>query len=209
MAFVTANRPNLFKLLNEHKSDEVISQMRSMFKLVTLLSCMFIFFAADAGKILSLKKEFDVALHLLPVLVLAYVFSDIAEIYNFFLYYAKKVKLFYISFMSTAVVNFTLNLLLIPVYGYEVAAYTTLLSFFVLFVATYTVCKFYTNLTIPRWTVFADYLLIIAAAIGIGWLLGVLLSDIWIVIAVKVLIYGFIVLYVYYDKLKKLLMLLK
>jgi O-antigen/teichoic acid export membrane protein len=209
MAFVTANRPNLFKLLNEHKSDEVISQMRSMFKLVTLLSCMFIFFAADAGKILSLKKEFDVALHLLPVLVLAYVFSDIAEIYNFFLYYAKKVKLFYISFMSTAVVNFTLNLLLIPIYGYEVAAYTTLLSFFVLFVATYTVCKFYTNLTIPRWTVFADYLLIIVAAIGIGWLLGILRYDIWIVIAVKMLIFGLIVLYVYYDKLKNLLTLLK
>ena len=183
--------------------------MRSMFKLITVLSCVFIFFAADAGKILSLKKEFDVALHLLPVLVLAYVFSDIAEIYNFFLYYSKKVKLFYVSFVTTAVVNFVLNILLIPKYGYEIAAYTTLVSFMILFITTYWVCKFYTNLTIPRWTVFLDYILIIVSAIGIGFILGMFLSNIWLLVMVKLLIFTLIIAYVYFDKLKNILSLLK
>ena len=208
-AFVTANRPNLFNLLKENNEKEVISQMRSMFKLITVLACVFVFFAADAGKILSLKKEFDEALHLLPVLILAYVFSDIAEIYNFFLYYSKKVKLFYVSFVTTAIVNFVLNLILIPKYGYEIAAYTTLFSFMVLFTATYWVCKFYTHLTIPRWTVFADYMLIIVSAIGIGYIFGVLVTNIWILIALKLLVFSLVVVYVYYDKLKNILSLLK
>ncbi|MCC6582190.1 MAG: oligosaccharide flippase family protein [Chitinophagales bacterium] len=208
-AFVTANRPNLFNLLKENNEKEVISQMRSMFKLITVLACVFIFFAADAGKILSLKKEFDEALHLLPVLILAYVFSDIAEIYNFFLYYSKKVKLFYVSFVTTAIVNFVLNLILIPKYGYEIAAYTTLFSFMVLFTATYWVCKFYIHLTIPRWTVFADYMLIIVSAIGIGYIFGVLVTNIWILIALKLLVFSLVVVYVYYDKLKNILSLLK
>jgi O-antigen/teichoic acid export membrane protein len=208
-AFVTANRPNLFNLLKEKNEKEVISQMRSMFKLITVLACVFVFFAADAGKILSLKKEFDEALHLLPVLILAYVFSDIAEIYNFFLYYSKKVKLFYVSFVTTAIVNFVLNLILIPKYGYEIAAYTTLFSFMVLFTATYWVCKFYTNLTIPRWTVFADYMLIIVSAIGIGYIFGLYVTNIWILIALKLLVFSLVVVYVYYDKLKNILSLVK
>lgn len=209
MAFVTANRPNLFNLLNEKKSEEVIGQMRSMFKLITVLSSFFILFAADAGKILSLKKEFDVALHLLPVLVLAYVFSDIAEVYNFFLYYSKKVKLFYVSFATTAVLNFLLNWFLIPIYGYEVAAYTTLLSFFVLFVATYIVCKFFTNLTIPRWTVFGDYILLLFFIIGLVYLFNYLVVNFWILVIIKLLLFGLLVLLLFFDKLKNITKLLK
>ena len=53
-AFVTANRPNLFNLLKENNEKEVISQMRSMFN---LKGARYSFFAADAGKILSLKKN--------------------------------------------------------------------------------------------------------------------------------------------------------
>lgn len=208
-AFVTANRPNLFNLLKENKGHEVVNQMRSMFKLITVLACVFIFFAADAGKILSLKKEFDEALHLLPVLILAYMFSDIAEIYNFFLYYSKKIKLFYISFVTTAVVNFVLNLILIPRYGYEVAAYTTFISFMILFIATYWVCKFYTNLTIPRWTLFADYMLIVLGIIIIGYLLGIFITNIWVLVAVKLLVFAMVVFYVFSDKIKNILSMLK
>jgi O-antigen/teichoic acid export membrane protein len=208
-AFVTANRPNLFNLLKENKEEEVISQMRSMFKLITVFACSFIFFAADAGRILSLNEEFDVALHLLPVLILAYVFSDIAEIYNFYLYYAKKVKLFYVSFVSTAIVNFLLNLWLIPRYGYEIAAYTTLFSFMVLFLATYWVCKFFTDLAVTRWTVFIWNLLIIFLAMTVSYSLSYSGLNVWWVIAIKLSLFLIIVVYMFQDKLKKILVFIK
>ncbi|HOY41713.1 MAG TPA: hypothetical protein PLX60_07620, partial [Chitinophagales bacterium] len=69
--------------------------------------------------------------------------------------------------------------------------------------------KFYTNLTIPRWTVFLDYILIIVSAIGIGFILGMFLSNIWLLIMVKLLIFTLIIAYVYFDKLKNILSLLK
>lgn len=208
-SFVTANRPNLFNLLKENKEQDVVSQMRSMFKLVTILACVFIFFAGDAGRILSLKTEFDEALHLLPVLIMGYVFSDIAEIYNFFLYYSKKVRLFYVSFVTTAIVNFLLNLLLIPKYGYQVAAYTTLASYMVLFVATYVVCKFYTNLVVPRWTVLADYLGVLAVVIGVSYLLTSYIANVWVLIAVKLIIFLLLSVYLFFDKIKSLFALMK
>jgi len=208
-SFVTANRPNLFNLLKENKVSEVVSQMRSMFKLVTILACVFIFFAGDAGRILSLKAEFDEALHLLPVLIMGYVFSDIAEIYNFFLYYSKKVKLFYVSFVTTAIINFLLNLLLIPKYGYQVAAYTTLASYVVLFAATYVVCKFYTDLVVPRWTILADYLVVLLIIIGLSYLLTFIIVNTWLLIAVKFIVFILLVLYLYFDKINNVVILMK
>lgn len=201
-AFITANRPDLFNLLKENKEQEVVSQMRSMFKLVTIVACSFIFFAGDAGRILALKKEFGEALYLLPVLVIGYVFSDITEVYNFFLHYTKKVKLFYISFISTAVVNFILNYLLIPKYGYQVAAYTTLASYMVLFFTTYIVCKFYTNLKVPRWTVLLDYVAALVFAVFLSYLLTFFVSNLWLVILIKAIVLLLFVVYLYGDKIK-------
>ena len=203
-SFVTANRPNLFNLLKENKTQEVVGQMRSMFKLITVLASVFILFAADAGKILSLKPEFGEALYLLPILIMGYVFSDIAEVYNFFLYYSKKVKLFYVSFVFTALVNFVLNLLLIPKYGYQVAAYTTLISYIVLFAATYLVCKFYTQLTVPRWTLLVDYLAILAVVIAVSYLLPNFIANFWLLIIVKIAVFMLLSVFLFLDKIKNI-----
>lgn len=204
-AFVTANRPELFNLLQENKEQAVIEQMRSMFKLITVMACVFILFASDAGKILSFKKEFEEALYLLPVLIIGYVFSEIAEIYNFFLYHSKKVKLFYVSFAVTAVINFVLNLILIPKYGYEIAAYTTLFSYFILFLATYIVSKFYTNLSVPRWTIYADYLLIIFTTAILGYVINRYIDSIYLVVLLKLVLLFTAVLYIFYSKIVNLI----
>lgn len=208
-SFVTANRPTLFNLLKENRNEEVVEQIRSMFKLTTVLASGFVFFGADAGRILSFKPEFNEALHLLPILIMGYVFSDIAEIYNFFLYYSKKVKLFYISFLTTAIVNFILNLILIPKYGYQVAAYTTLTSYIVLFSATYLVCKFYTDLSVPRWTVLIDYLVVLLAVVVVGFLLAYFISNIWILIAVKVFLFLILVILLFLKQIKNALATIK
>ena len=62
-AFITANRPKLFNLMNEKKEEEVIAQMRSMFKLIVALSAFFIFFSSDGGRLLALNKSFYAGLH--------------------------------------------------------------------------------------------------------------------------------------------------
>lgn len=161
-AFVTANRPKLFELLNQHKEEEVIAQMRSMFKLVVALSSFFIFFSADGGKILALNKAFYAGLHLMPVLILSYIFNDLNELYSFYFHYEKKVKYFYYSFAVSATLNFLLNLYFIPKYGYQAAAYTTLVSYGFMLICTYVICKKVIKVKVPAVIRFLDYLLIIS-----------------------------------------------
>mgnify|MGYP000563176755 CR=1 FL=1 len=56
-------------------------------------------------------------------------------------FYRKKTKYIAIGTLTAAVVNIVLNYLLIPVYGYIIAAYTTLVGFFILFIMHYFISK--------------------------------------------------------------------
>ena len=62
--------------MNQKLEEEVIKQMRSMFKILIALASFFIFFSQDAGKILALNKAFYNGLYLLPILILSYIFKS-------------------------------------------------------------------------------------------------------------------------------------
>ncbi|HNB49930.1 MAG TPA: polysaccharide biosynthesis C-terminal domain-containing protein, partial [Chitinophagales bacterium] len=111
--------------------------------------------------------------------------------------------------ITTAIINFTLNYYLIPIYGYEVAAYTTLFSFMVLFATTYLVCKFYTQLSVPRWTVFLESIILIAAMALISFVLPEFIQQLYLLIATKIILFLILVVYVFYDKIIQVKSLLK
>ncbi|HRB67049.1 MAG TPA: polysaccharide biosynthesis C-terminal domain-containing protein, partial [Chitinophagales bacterium] len=71
-------------------------------------------------------------------------------------------KYFYYSFAVSAVINFVLNLIYIPKYGYAAAAYTTLVSYGFMLMCTYIICKKVVVARVPAVIRFVDYLLIIA-----------------------------------------------
>ena len=196
-AFLTANRPKLFELMNQKKEEEVIAQMRSMFKLVVALSVFFIFFSADGGKILALNKAFHAGLHLMPILILSYIFNDLNELYSFYFHYEKKVKYFYFSFAVSAIINFILNLVFIPKYGYQAAAYTTLVSYGFMLICTYIICKKILKVKVPAVIRFLDYLLIILLVLIINYFATENIANWFLQIAVKSTVYIFVVLYLW------------
>ena len=204
-AFVTANRPKLFELMNQQKEEEVVLQMRSMFKLVVALSTFFIFFAADGGKILALNKAFYAGLHLLPVLVLSYVFNDLNELYTFYFHYEKKVKYFYYSFTVSAIINFVLNLYYIPKYGYQAAAYTTLVSYGFMLFCTYIICKKILKVRVPAVIRFLDYLLIIGIILIVNYFATGQISNWFLQIAVKGITYVMVLLYLWKNIIQRFL----
>ncbi|MCB0506793.1 MAG: oligosaccharide flippase family protein [Bacteroidetes bacterium] len=204
-AFVTANRPKLFELLNQKKEEEVIAQMRSMFKLVVALSALFIFFAADGGKILALNDAFNAGLHLMPILILSYIFNDLNELYSFYFHYEKKVNYFYYSFAVSAIVNFVLNWIFIPKYGYAAAAYTTLISYGFMLVCTYIICKKIVLSRVPAVIRFVDYLAIIALVLLVNYLATHYIGNIVLQIATKGLIYILILAYLWRNILQQFL----
>ncbi|MDB5228751.1 MAG: polysaccharide biosynthesis protein [Bacteroidota bacterium] len=196
-AFVTANRPKLFELMNEKKEEEVIAQLRSMFKLVVALSALFIFFSADGGRLLALNKSFHAGLYLMPVLILSYIFNDLNELYCFYFFYEKKVKYFYFSFAVAAIINFVLNLILIPIYGYPVAAYTTLVSYGFMLVCTYIICKKFLSVRVPAVIRFIDYILIIILVLIANYFITGYIENWWLQIGVKLIVYGLVILYLW------------
>lgn len=201
--FVTANRPKLFELMNEKKEEEVIAQLRSMFKLVVALSALFIFFSADGGRILALNKSFHAGLYLMPVLILSYVFNDLNELYCFYFFYEKKIKYFYFSFAVAAIINFVLNLILIPIYGYPVAAYTTLISYGFMLVCTYIICKKLLTVRVPAVIRFMDYIAIIILVLVANYLITGYIENWWLQIAIKLIVYGLVILYLWRNIIQR------
>lgn len=204
-AFTTANRPKLFALMNENKYEEVVAQMRSMFKLVVALSTVFIFFAADGGRILALNDAFYAGLHLLPILVLSHIFSDINDLYSFYFHYEKKVKYFYYSFAVSAGLNFVLNVILIPKYGYEAAAYTTLISYAFMMICTYIICKKILKVQVPAVIRFIDYLLIIAAVLIVNYFATENISNWFLQVFVKGTFFIGVLLYLWRNIIQRFL----
>ena len=204
-AFLTANRPRLYELMNQKLEEEVIKQMRSMFKILIALASFFIFFSQDAGKILALNKAFYNGLYLLPILILSYIFNDLNDLYSFYINYAKKIKYFYYSFFIAAMVNFILNLILIPKYGYTVAAYTTLISFATMLITTYIICKYVLKLRVPAIVRFIDYICIVLLILLVNYVVNYFVFTWSLQIATKCTIYFFVLLYLWKNIIKRFL----
>jgi len=204
-SFLTANRPKLYELMNDNKNDDVIIQMRSMFKVIIALACFFIFFAKDAGQLLALNVEFHYGLYLLPVLILSYILNDLNDLYSFYISYAKKINYFYLSFFIAAIINFLLNLYFIPKYGYTVAAYTTLISFASMLICTYIICKIILKLKIPALVRFLDYLCIIAIVFIVNYFATENIANWFLQITIKGCTYLLVLLYLWRNIIQRFL----
>ena len=82
-------------------------------------------------------KKFYGGLDLIPIVVLSYTFVFLYTLYGNFTFYDKKTYLLPVFTGIAALFNIVSNYALIPVYGYKVAAVTTLLSYMLLFVLHY------------------------------------------------------------------------
>jgi len=87
---------------------------------------------------LMAPTKYYAALHLIPIIVLGYVFLFIANVYGYFNSYRKeKIIVRSMNLIIVAAINIGLNYLLIPKYGYSVAAVTTTFSYLLLMFLNY------------------------------------------------------------------------
>lgn len=73
----------------------------------------------------------------LPPLVIGTLFQFAYLMYVQLEYYEKKLRMISVATITAATLNIVLNLLLIPIFGYIVASYTTLIGYIVLFIFHY------------------------------------------------------------------------
>lgn len=86
-------------------------------------------------------EEYIKAKYVMPPVMIGYVFTFVYSLYVNIEFYHKKQKYIAIGTIISASVNILLNLIFIPIGGYIVAAYTTLIGYILLFIIHFFIVK--------------------------------------------------------------------
>ncbi|MGK0254835.1 MAG: O-antigen/teichoic acid export membrane protein [Mariniflexile sp.] len=172
MAWNASWQPKLFQLLNEGNKKAISKVVYSSGALMFFFSVLAIFFSEEAVILLADPAYYD-SIKIVPIIVIGNALIHIYMSYANFVFYEKKT--FYIS-LTTAVallVNVSLNLWLIPIYGVEGAAWATVVSYFSLCLLHYLTATYLLKLNhISIWLLF-----IFTAALLFMYCIYILLSS--------------------------------
>ena len=104
--------------------------------LVAVGCSLVILFAPEIIRIMA-PGEYYEAIYVVPPIIVGCFFQVHFSLYANIAYYYKKQKIVMVSSITAAALNFVLNYLLIPRYGYIAAGYTTMFSYIVQAVIDY------------------------------------------------------------------------
>lgn len=120
--------PDYFEHMNAKRAQEINRDVQLVFVLICVAAFFLVSFSGEFGSLLAPAKFAD-SFSLIPIVVLGYVFQTVFSFYNWNISYHKRtIYLSGITFLGV-ILNVVLNLWWMPVFGYKVAAYTTLISF--------------------------------------------------------------------------------
>lgn len=194
------------KMMDEKKYEDIATQSFSMHKLTLLAGLFLILFSVDLGTMLSAKASFRTALTIVPVIILGNILYGLALLYTRIYNYRKTNVYVTIIFLIGAVVNIVLNMLFVPSYGYEAAAYTTLFSYALMAIIAWLLNDFWMKFPpLPLGKIVLSLLplfVLTFAFYKLGWeTLGMNFG----LIAMKVLVMILFGIVLFFDTLKKLL----
>lgn len=118
----------------EENNKKKIRKVANFYLLVMSIgACLLVSIAPEIISLLGGKKYFDARRVSIPI-VLAMYFSYLYFFPASIEYYYKKTQLIAIGTCGAAVLNVVLNMIFIPLYGFEAAAYTTVVCYFLYFI---------------------------------------------------------------------------
>lgn len=127
-AFNSAWLPKFYTLMksNDYKTihKTLITNLKLLIVLSVLVSIVFNYIIP-----IIISKEYADSFSLVPTIIMSAVFIFIYLMYANFSFYQNKTLYISIGTVLAAIVNISLNYLLIPIYGYKVAALTTVISY--------------------------------------------------------------------------------
>lgn len=133
MGILRAWSPIFYDKMNKKDFVGIQNLAKKYSMLVYSIAFSLILFSRELVIILADKKYYA-SLEIVPIVIVAYVFFFLYTMYVNYSFYYKKTKLIALFTIIAGSINIGLNYLLIPKYGYMVAAWTTLASYGVLFV---------------------------------------------------------------------------
>ncbi len=204
LALMAAAGPDFYKWMNAKEYGELRGQVISIMKLLTLGASFLIFFAVDVGDLLASKDGFNAALPLVPIIVLGYAFFGIAQLYNRFIFYAKKNIWLAIIMIIAGILNIYLNMYFVPLYGWQAAAYTTLASYAFMMVLSWIVNKFILkNPDLPMFQML-KYVALLFLLLPIYYYVIDIEMNYFLNILLRLVVFGIVAIIIFWSKLSTL-----
>ena len=131
-----------------------------------------------------LPQKFHESYIIVTPVVVGCIFLGLFNIYAQYIGYTKKTVYSSVVLLSSGIINILLNVWLIPIFGYQIAAYTTLISYFFLFFFAWITSKYILKMKIiPLWLIIKPFIILCISIVFFS-----LLSDI---------IINFIILFIF------------
>ena len=157
--------PYLFQ--NFEKKRKKVNQISlSLMGAYGIIAIAVTFLAPEIVRIMATEEYYE-AIYIMPPIAAGIFLTCISNMYSNILIYHKKPKYIMIASISAALVNIVTNYILIPVFGYMAAAYTTLVSYIILaFVQAYFARRVHKEITGEN-RVYADYFVMLLGIITV------------------------------------------
>lgn len=127
-SIVDAMRPWMYQKMQTKEYDEIRSVIKGVLIFVALLTMVFVAFAPEVLYIVTPKK-YHVAVYCMPPIMISSFFTFLYSVFSIVELYYEETKKVMVASVSVAAINIILNYILIPVFGYIVAAFTTLVCY--------------------------------------------------------------------------------
>ncbi len=134
-------QPIFYQKMRDEDYQDIDSTIHKYVFLVGLVALALSISAPVLVRVLAAPR-FYAALPVVPVVIMGFMFHFFYLIYTGYAFYAKKTGSIATITAISAAFNVVLNYFLIPIYGYQVAAWTTVATFFLFFVLSYANIRF-------------------------------------------------------------------
>ncbi|MBU8893918.1 MAG: oligosaccharide flippase family protein [Bacteroidales bacterium] len=137
-SFQTGFLPIAYKNYDKPDAQKFFSKILTYYTFVLVLASLGIsLFSQEIIELFSKNSDYNIAYTVVPFISLAFIFKGIQYVYSLGLHFAKKTKYNAYIVLSAAIINFAINIILIPRYGIYGAAVATIISWVIMSTAFY------------------------------------------------------------------------
>lgn len=124
--------PYLFKNIDNSDEHNNIRRTSSILLILyTFIAFVMILLAPEIVRIMA-TQEYYKAVYIMPPIAMGVALTAVSNLYSNILIFYKKTKVIMLASGAASVVNLVLNYIFIPRFGYQAAAYTTLVAYIIM-----------------------------------------------------------------------------
>ena len=169
--------PFYFDDLNENAKERLSSKIKNYVELVTVLFIGFLLLSREVCYILS-NESYMQGIDIIPLLVIPIFLMYMYQFPVNFEYFCKKTKMISVGTICSGIVNIVANYFLIPKYGMYGSCFSTIISYFVLFIVHFVIAK---NIKDKKFDISLKDFILPLFFIGISIMCFYFLKDLWVV----------------------------